>query len=247
MYLNFYITGDIHGDVNRIAYFANNILDSEKSNNALIILGDAGFNFGRKTSANYRKQKANQCGVRVYCVRGNHEDRPENFAKDMVIMFDEDIGGEVLLQPKFDNIRYLRDGACYNINGNRILVIGGAYSVDKPWRIMSGDFWYEQELLTTEEMSAIEKKYTNEHFYAVLSHTGPDLYLPRDQFIAEVDQRTVDYSMELWMDKFKDKITWDKWLFGHYHVDRQVTSKVRIMYFDILPFILDEDSKIFEF
>ena len=35
-----------------------------------------------------------------------------------------------------------------------------------------------------------------------------------------IDQSTVDKTMEVWMDKFKDLFTWGTWCFGHYHADR---------------------------
>ena len=36
-------------------------------------------------------------------------------------------------------------GEIYNINGKSILVIGGAYSVDKEYRLLKGWSWFKDE------------------------------------------------------------------------------------------------------
>jgi hypothetical protein len=41
--------------------------------------------------------------------------------------------------------------------------------------------------------------------------------------------------MELWMEEFKDKITFGKWVFGHFHDDRIINDKARMLYQCILP------------
>ena len=39
--------------------------------------------------------------------------------------------------------------------------------------------------------------------------------------------------METWMDKFKDALNWNIWLFGHYHRDRLVRPHVEMLSTDI--------------
>ena len=40
---------------------------------------------------------------------------------------------------------FAKDGEVYNFNGVSTLVIGGAYSVDKYYRLALGYNWYESE------------------------------------------------------------------------------------------------------
>ena len=71
----FYITGDIHGDVERIVEFSknNNLTDKD----TIIILGDAGLNFYRSKTDMKLKYVLNDLGPKIFCIHGNHEIRPE--------------------------------------------------------------------------------------------------------------------------------------------------------------------------
>ena len=128
------------------------------------------------------------------------------------------------------------DGNTYEFNGHPTLVIGGAYSVDKWYRLSRSPEgakwtgWFPEEQLTAEEMAEIEMEHSGKHFDFVLSHTCPYSWQPFDLFLQGIDQSTVDNSMELWMEKFQHKITYDVWLFGHFHDDRLVRPHVEMFY-----------------
>ena len=76
----------------------------------------------------------NDMGIKIYCVRGNHEERPENISS-MEIYWDEIVDNYVYYEHEYPNIKYFMDGKVYYINGWKTLVIGGAYSVDKWYRL----------------------------------------------------------------------------------------------------------------
>ena len=160
--------------------------------------------------------------------------RPED-VDGMNVYEDELVGGPVWREPNYPNIRYFVDGCIYNINDKSFLTIGGAYSVDKYYRIMMGRKWFAREQLTPEEMEEINFLSAGQHFDYVLSHTCPYSWQPTDLFLKGLDQNTVDDTMERWLDKFKDTITFDYYLFGHYHADRIISEEpfVRIYYQDI--------------
>ena len=94
----FILTGDTHGMVEtRISNIVRNLATPEcgldRSEVAVIILGDAGLNFYlNKTDEKKKKILANY-GIQIYCVRGNHEERPENLG--FQLQYDENVGGEV--------------------------------------------------------------------------------------------------------------------------------------------------------
>lgn len=234
MIKNWYITGDTHGQVN--SRVQN--LDDNPSETAVIILGDAGINFYLNKTDKKNKQSLQESGFTVYCIRGNHEERPENIST-MVIEYDVEVQGHIYLEPDYPNIKYFMDGHAYLINNHPILVIGGAYSVDK-WHRLSRfpkdakwTGWFKDEQLTPEEMNDIEDKMKNHHFDFILSHTCPYSWQPFDLFIGGIDQSTVDNSMEKWLDIFKDKVTWNTWLFGHFHDDRLVRPGVEMYYHNL--------------
>lgn len=247
MIKNWIFTGDTHGGMATIARVGNihrnmNCIPEET---AIIILGDSGLNFWLNNTDKKYKKLLNSQGYHIYCVRGNHEERPGNIP-GMVLIDDENVGNLVWFEEAYPNIRYFVDGNVYNIDNHPTLVIGGAYSVDKWYRLARAGYsrdeaetanpkkcgWFKDECLTPEEMKAISDKYDGKKFDFVLSHTCPLSWEPSDLFLRGIDQTTVDKSMEIWMDDLKNKIDWRIWLFGHYHADRIERPCVEQMYMD---------------
>lgn len=243
---NYLVTGDTHG---RVLERLGNI-DTEKYNpedTAVIILGDAGINFWLNKTDRNLKRNIQNTGFTLYCVRGNHEERPENLP-NVVYTFDTNIKNYVIIESEYPNIRYLRDGYDYQINGKTALVIGGAYSVDKWYRLnRAGVFdkldpnytnskktgWFPAEQLTDDELEQIECNHTGMIYDVVLTHTCPISWEPKDLFLPGLDQSTIDKSMEIWLDDFKNHLDWTIWLFGHYHDDRLIRPGVEMYYRDI--------------
>ena len=212
------ITGDTHGEFSRFKNYEEEI--KHDPNTAIIILGDAALNWTLNEQDAHVKDFLNKhYDFTIYCVRGNHEARPQN-VPGMKLIYDENVQGEVYIQDEWPKIRYFKDFGIYIINGFKVAVIGGAYSVDKWYRIEMNYIWYEDELLTTDEMLECTKEFSNEEVDFVFTHTCPICWEPTDLFMREIDQNTVDKSMELFLDEiakcFKGKI----WLFGHFHHDR---------------------------
>lgn len=211
----------------------------------IIILGDAGLNFYlNKTDKKYKKLLNSQ-GYHIYCVRGNHEQRPELIA-NMHLENDSNVGNMTWVEEDYPNIRYFVDGGNYVIGGHPVLVIGGAYSVDKYWRLIragysknDGDIadpkkcgWFKDECLTQEEMIAIQESNKGKKFDFIFTHTAPIDWEPTDLFLGCIDQTTVDKSMEYWLNNLKETFDWGVWCFGHYHADRIERPYVEQMYMD---------------
>ena len=225
MIKNWIITGDTHGKVEhrlyQIAYSFENLVPEET---AVIILGDAGLNYYLNKTDRMEKERSSVYGYRIYCVRGNHEQRPQH-VEGMMLVDDEDAGGKVHMEEDFPLIRYFTDGGEYTIADKSVLVIGGAYSVDKYHRLEratghSFSGWFEDEQLNTEERANIMAAISGKHYDFVLTHTAPIAWEPTDLFLRGIDQSTVDKTMECWLQEVAESITYGQWLFGHYHADR---------------------------
>lgn len=215
-----YITGDTHGDFYRLYNL------EKDSNDMLIILGDAGINYFLNDKDKELKEYLNSFNFKLFCIRGNHEERPENISSYKELdMF----GGKVFIEEEYPNLIFAKDGEIYNIDGKSILVIGGAYSIDKEYRILYGYNWFKDEQLTTIEMNDILDKVKGKHFDIVLSHTCPYKYEPREVFMSGIDQSKVDKSMEHFLDKVEENITYDKWYCGHYHTEKEI-DKIEFMF-----------------
>ena len=165
-------------------------------------------------------------------MRGNHEARPSD-VPGMELVYDEDVCGEVWIEPQFPRIRYFKDWGVYTINGLRTPVIGGAYSVDKHYRLAQGWKWFENEQLSKDEMVNCQVATRGKIFDLVLSHTCPLSFQPTDLFLRGLDQSTVDNSMEVWLERMTSNFCWEIWLFGHYHADRVELPKVEQFYYEI--------------
>ena len=231
----FILLGDTHGANVKPARQARRMYpDLQPNEIGLIILGDAGFNCGRPEEDSKWKKIVNKIGIQIFCVRGNHDVRPEKIER-MVSLYNKDIQGWVYNEPDaYPNIFYLIDNEIYIINGLRTLVVGGAYSVDKEYRLKNNMFWEPEEQLNENQRRAILKDNENKHFNLILSHTCPISWQPTDLFLSFVDQSTVDNTMEVFLEELKDTISFDCWLFGHYHKDRLMRPNVMMLYQSII-------------
>ena len=234
MIKNWLVRGDTHGN---FTWMNTQLADYNPEETVIIILGDAGFNFYLNKYDERTKKEVNAKGYRIYCVRGNHEARPQSLLS-IKIKYDDDVHERVYIEEEYPNIRYFADWGCYYINNYKCLIIGGAYSVDKNWRlsrvglteetnIPKKSGWFNNEQLTESEMASctdwIEWLLQTDgvvNFDFVFSHTCPKQFQPIDLFLGFIDQSTVDDSMEVWMDNIEKKINYHAWLFGHYHKDR---------------------------
>lgn len=230
------ITGDCHGKVDaRLAYIKDAMPEYDPSETAVIILGDVGFNYYKNKKDWKLKHHAAQFGYTLYCLRGNHEDRISN-SKVAHRIYDDEVKGFVWVEDEFPNIKYFDDDVEeYIINDKKVLTIPGAYSVDKWYRLQNNWMWFAEEQLTEQEMKFAEKYCEGQHYDLVLSHTCPYDWMPTDLFLNCVDQSTVDKTMEVWMNKFKEMINWKAWCFAHYHTDRLERPHVEIFYQEVEP------------
>ena len=224
--MNWIVTGDTHRVFNR---FDN--LKGMPESTAVIILGDIGLNYTLDENDYYAKKAlCKSYPYKFYCVRGNHEARPSD-VEGMKLSWDVNVSGMVWYEEDFPNIRYFQDWGEYRIDGLRTLVIGGAYSVDKPWRVANGWKWFENEQLTRREMDECAKvAMSGKGYDLILSHTCPRSLQPTDLFLGCIDQSTVDSTMEEWMDRLGRAVEWKIWLFAHYHTDRVEWPHVEIFY-----------------
>jgi DNA repair exonuclease SbcCD nuclease subunit len=225
-----YITGDTHRNFSRLYGL------EVSSDDMLIILGDSCITYCLNEEELKYKDYLTKFKIKLFCIRGNHEERPENInTYKEVDMF----GGKVFVEEDFPNLIFAKDGEVYDIDGKSIFVIGGAYSVDKNYRIMYDYKWFKDEQLTTKEMNDILAKVKGKHFDIVLTHTCPYKYEPREVFMNGIDQSKLDKSMEHFLDEIEENIDYDKWYCGHYHTEKQV-DKLEFMFGRIKVFNKNE-------
>lgn len=227
-----YITGDTHGEFRRIIDFCDRIETTR--DDVMIILGDAGINFSGYPRDGWKKQLLARLPLKIFCIHGNHEKRPETIKSYKTTSFH---GGTAWYEDDYPNILFAKDGEIYDFDGNKCIAIGGAYSVDKWYRLQMGYPWFEDEQPSGEIKKYVESQLAKKDWKidVVLSHTLPFEYMPIDLFISGIDQSTVDNSTEHWLSDIEIKLNYKWWYAGHYHTSR-ITDKVQIMFEDIEEF-----------
>ena len=136
-----YITGYKNADFIDVLYFC--YTDNTTLDDILIVLGDAGINyFANEKDVPLKESLKRLCPITLFCIHGNHEERPENIKSYKTKTFHK---GLVYYEEEYPNILFAKDGEVYDFDGKSVLVIGGAYSVDKYYRLSRGYNWYESE------------------------------------------------------------------------------------------------------
>ena len=215
-----YITGDIHGEVFRIAEAVARF--NIGSEDIIVLLGDVGMNYyGNKCGDRHRKKRLNKLGVPMFCIHGNHEMRPGTIPSYHEVEWH---GGAVYVEDDHPNLLFAKDGEVYDLNGRKTIVIGGAYSVDKWYRLQCDLNWFPDEQPSEEIKAKVEQKLHELGWRvdAVLTHTCPERYIPREAFLSGVDQATVDSSTEQWLDTIAERLDYRAWFCGHWHINKRI-------------------------
>lgn len=223
-----YLTGDTHGNLDRIATFCEE--NHLKNDDVVIVLGDAGLNYytdsrSFKSKAHYSKA----IGCELLCIHGNHEQNPEHMGS---MKEKEWKGGVVFYEEDFPRILYAKDGEVYDLDGKKAIALGGAYSIDKDYRLMMGWNWFSDEQMSPEVMERCEKKLGEVGWSVdyVLSHTVPLSAEPVEFFLKGIDQSKVDKTMEVWLEKIKNHLHFERWYAGHYHCEVEKQGNIEILF-----------------
>ena len=188
------------------------------------------------------KQDINDLGCTILVLRGNHEERIRNMILKYPYKYAdsklESHGFEYLVpndnwyatdlitnieyyyEKNYPNIWYLPDEPySFTLNGYSIFSLPGAYSIDKYYRLATGQRWFKDEQLTQEEMDEVRNYPLNriKHFDLIISHTCPISFEPSDLFIPNLDQDAVDKTMERFLEEVRQSASYSAWCWGHFH------------------------------
>ena len=262
-----YAMSDVHGKWQFVRDFIlrNKMTENFTKEDTLILLGDTGANFFFNHRDKEFKEKLESMPITYFIIRGNHEERPSICMEKNPDEWHTEIyfGNIVYVENKYPSIKYAMDEpTIYRIpylsdysdktpendysdekeplyEYFATLVVPGAYSVDKDFRLQNGWSWFEHEQLTKEEMNRV---WTLIDFLnstggcdLVLSHTCPCIFEPTDLFLPFIDQSKVDRTTERWLGQIEFTLNYKAWLWGHYHEFRdypRTDAKKRTMLFN---------------
>lgn len=221
-----YYIGDIHGIPWKITSFCKKVKTPETD--TIIILGDVGANYYGDLRDAECKWHLNRIKPTVLCIHGNHEMRPNSIP---TYKTKEWHGSLVWYEEDYPNLLFVKDGEIFDIEGINHIVIGGAYSVDKLYRVARGYGWWEDEQPSDEIKAYVEVQIEKNCFDVILSHTCPLKYEPVEMFLSMIDQTTVDKSTEIWLDSIEYRVKYKAWFCGHWHTNKRI-DKMYFLYGD---------------
>lgn len=217
--MSIYITGDIHG---RIERFKNNPLTKE---DIVIVLGDFGIPWNNDVQGDNNLKWLSEQPYTILFIDGNHEDF------DMLYSFPkaEVYGGIVHIL--VDNIFHLMRGEIYTIAGKTFFCFGGATSVDRWWRTEHETWWKEENYNYMEALNAYDRldKYNWKVDY-VLTHTAPVKF---SKLLENEVQHLQPCPTANFLSELEQNIKYKKWFFGHFHLNKDM-DKARAVYEDVL-------------
>lgn len=230
---NIYITGDTHGEFNNLMKKA--IAHRFTNKDLVIILGDVGLNYYGNKKDDSTKRILSDIPSTFLCIHGNHEMRPTSKTitkKYEKINWQNDIA---YVEKKYPRLIMAEDGSRYKINGHEFLIIGGAYSVDKEYRLKMGYQWFNDEQLTDEEKENIMNKIIThgQSEDIILAHTCPYKAIPKEEFIPGIDQSKVDNSTELFLQSVTDITTFNDFYCGHWHINK-TRGPIHFLFDDVI-------------
>lgn len=242
-----YCTGDIHGDPRR---FSTECFPEQKEmtkDDFVIILGDFGLVWSGSKEEKYWLDWLNDKPFTTLFVDGNHE----NFNMLYTFSVVDFHGGKA--HKIRDNIYHLMRGYVFDICDKKFFAFGGASSHDiqdgildpndfvdmndfrdtyrrwqkygKMFRVR-GVSWWDQEMPSDEEIERGRQSLqsVNNEVDFIISHCAPQEVASVIGF-TDRDKLTWYFNQLLW-----DGLKFTKWLFGHYHTNKQIMGKFICLY-----------------
>lgn len=231
-----YIGSDYHKQFDKIQKFCKK--HHTRPEDVLIILGDPQINYEGEVKDAKGKKLLSALPITLFCIHGNHEMRPGTIGTYREKRWH---GGIVYYEEAYPNLLFPKDGEIFDFHGKSTLVQGGAYSPDKMYRCsigpLYGDYWFEDEQPSEEIKAYTEQQLAKRGWKVdvVLTHTAPKKYVPTEAYLQSIYQDSVDDSTERWLDQIEDKLDYQKWYCGHFHIMKKI-DRVEFVFQTVLPF-----------
>lgn len=204
-----FVTGDIHGDWNRLQdtiTYLEDIYDSV----ILLVAGDFGIWDIENVIELRALSNTFHPDTQIFFVDGNHENYDILRTYPVVNKF----GGQV--QEINKKVFRIMRGSIVNINGYSVLGFGGATSTDKEYRVPFISWWPDEvwDKLDRNKLANLLEK-SNTYVDVVLTHEAPSSIV---NTLYNGRPRSTD-TMTKGLELLKKNLQYGKWFFGHHHQD----------------------------
>lgn len=245
-----WVTGDIHGNPNRLGITSFPEQKEMTKEDYVIILGDFGIiwdHTGETPSERYWLKWLENRPFTTLFIDGNHE----NFERLYEYPEKDFQGGRVHeIRP---SVLHLMRGEVFDLCDKKIFTFGGARSHDiqdgildpvedaekiRKWNYdysklfrINGISWWKEEMPSEEEMQhgmdSLDSVNWNVDY--IISHDCPT------STFAELWQKPCEGNeLNTYLEDIKRKCNYSQWLFGHHHYDKKINEKDIVLYEQIV-------------
>lgn len=223
------ITGDTHGEDGRLLSFKELSNKYLKEGDYLFICGDFGYLFDNSYNENQKLKKMAKLPYTICFCDGNHENfdlldkysiTTWNGGKAHVIEYDKNGTPKIV---------HLMRGQVFLVEGCRIFVFGGAYSIDKAMR-EEGRSWWAREMPNDDEMKeaisnleAVDWKVDY-----IITHAAPEetMSIFHPDHIHEMP-------LNGFLEYIRENTMYTHWYMGHLHRDEDIWRHQTILWFSV--------------
>ena len=216
-----YLTGDTHGDLDRFRHGRLRWLGNGTSWWCWAISALCGTQRRRTEKLDWLRKRP----YTLLFLDGSHE----NY--DLLAQYPETerFGGRV--QSLGGNVYHVCRGSVLELEGKKVPVLRRGRKPG-PGGTGAGRDWWKQEMPSDEEYAACEQNLEACGYQVdyVLTHDAPSRFL---DFTVLASGET--NQLHQFLDKILLKLTYEKWFFGCYHRDVQLSTKSRCVFCDVIP------------
>ncbi len=212
-----YITGDTHIPID-VGKLSSKRFPEQKhltDKDYLIICGDFGGIWNGDNEEKYWLKWFAEKKFTTLFVDGNHENHKMLNEDFPAVSFS---GGNV--HKINDKLFHLMRGQVYTIDGIKIFAFGGASSHDREKRKLNTSWWAE-ELPTNEEIETAVTNLDNHKWSVDVVITHCMASSVQESFFSDYEK---NYFTDF-LEEVKEKLSYNKWFFGHYHVDLEIDKR----------------------
>ncbi len=206
-----YITGNMHGDINR---FETEQTKKFTSDDFLIICGDFGFIWDGGKKEEKQLEKLSEKPYTILFVDGTHE----NF--DLLNSYPTKQWNQGQVHEIRPNILHLIRGEIFEIDEHSIFAFGGGETEEKEVYMETGKWWSE-EMPTREEMMTGAKNLLDHQLtvdYIITHEPCPN------RVVTGKKQEMHRSALQSFFEEILVQVTYKQWFSGALHVDRNMSN-----------------------
>lgn len=217
------VTGDTHGNLtNKVLFKIASDLPSLTKSDYVIVAGDFGGCWNQQQLI-YTEEMMKKLPFTILFVDGNHE----NFS--ILNSYKIEMWKNGKVHKLFQDCIHLIRGEIYQIDGLKILALGGAESTDVEKRIINSSWWEEESITYDDINNAISNLERHQNSVdIIISHTMPASLLYSQPFYQIT--RGIARNSELRLQELLPLVKYKNWYFGHWHLDTDLRNNFHALY-----------------